>query len=406
MHMLKGNKEVGEKKNILIVHNYYQISGGEDTVVKNESELLKKNGNDVFFYTRYNAEIKEMNIWQKILMGFTSIYNFKTYREIKRIICEKKIDVVHIHNTLSLISPSVYYAALKCKVPVVQTVHNFRMLCPGATLYRNGHICEECVEKGLGCSVIHGCYRNSKVETAVCAIALLIHRTTGIYSKINYICLTEFNKKQLLKINKKGKKQIVDPKKIFVKPNYVKKDESNINRQKYRQYIYVGRLDEQKGIDFLFETWRLMGEKASKLIVCGTGPMEKWCKNFVKEKAANIELVGVVDNDRARTMISESEALILPTRWYEGFPMTILEAYSVGTPVIGPDFGNVGDIIIEGVTGYKFYDMDSMIACINKVCKKELFYKILNIYNNYYSEQSNYEMLDKIYQQIGHEDII
>ena len=76
--MLKGNKEVGEKKNILIVHNYYQISGGEDTVVKNESELLKKNGNDVFFYTRYNAEIKEMNIWQKILMGFTSIYNFKT----------------------------------------------------------------------------------------------------------------------------------------------------------------------------------------------------------------------------------------------------------------------------------------------------------------------------------------
>ena len=149
-----------------------------------------------------------------------------------------------------------------------------------------------------------------------------------------------------------------------------------------------------------------MGEKASKLIVCGTGPMEKWSKNFVKEKAANIELVGVVDNDRARTMISESEALILPTRWYEGFPMTILEAYSVGTPVIGPDFGNVGDIIIEGVTGYKFYDMDSMIACINKVCKKELFYKILNIYNNYYSEQSNYEMLDKIYQQIGHEDII
>ncbi len=133
--------------NILIVHNYYQVPGGEDTVVNNEKHLLEANGHNVVLYTRNNSEIKNISKLKKILLPFSALFSMRTYFEVRQIIKENNIDVVHVHNTLTLVSPSVYYSALSCKVPVVQTIHNFRLMCPGATLYRNGHICEDCVKK-------------------------------------------------------------------------------------------------------------------------------------------------------------------------------------------------------------------------------------------------------------------
>lgn len=208
----------GQKQNVLIVHNYYQIPGGEDTVVANEKKLLEDHGHLVLLYSRHNSEIKRMSILRKLCLPFTTVFNLRTYREVKDIIREKKIDIVHVHNTLNLISPAVYYAALECGVPVVQTVHNFRLLCPGGTFYRDGHICEDCISKGLGCAVRHSCYRNNRLQTIACVISTCLHRMTGIYGKINYICLTEFNKEKLLLLNQK--KQIIDPQKVFVKPNF------------------------------------------------------------------------------------------------------------------------------------------------------------------------------------------
>ena len=202
------------KQKVLIVHNYYQIPGGEDTVVANEKKLLEDHGHEVVMYTRHNNELKTMGKLRKLLLPLTTIYNPRTSRDIKKIIREQSVDIVHIHNTLNLISPSVYYAARKCGVPVVQTVHNFRLLCPGATFYRDGHICEDCVSNGLGCAVKHGCYRGSKAQTLVCVISTLIHRWTGIYGKINYICLTEFNKEKLLQLKQ------IKPERVFVKPNF------------------------------------------------------------------------------------------------------------------------------------------------------------------------------------------
>ena len=167
------------KKKILIVHNYYQIPGGEDTVVANEKKLLEDHGHEVILYTRHNAELKTMSKIRKLALVFTTIYNPRTVKDIKRIIKENSIDIVHVHNTLNLISPSVYYAARSCKVPVARTIHNFRLLCPGATFYRDGHICEDCVEHGLRCALKHSCYRGSRLQTLVCVISTKIHRMTG-----------------------------------------------------------------------------------------------------------------------------------------------------------------------------------------------------------------------------------
>lgn len=212
--------EANEKKKILMVHNYYQIPGGEDTVVANEKKLLENHGHTVILYSRNNSELKGMSKLQKLKLPFTTIFNPKTYRDIRKLIKKEKIDIVHVHNTLNLISPAVYYAALSCKVPVVQTIHNFRLLCPGATLYRDGHVCEDCVKHGLKCAVKYGCYRGSKAQTLICVINTWIHRKLGTYGRLNYICLTEFNKEKLLELNRQGKKQLIDPKKVYIKPNF------------------------------------------------------------------------------------------------------------------------------------------------------------------------------------------
>lgn len=137
------------KQNILIVHNYYQIPGGEDTVVANEKEMLEEHGHNVVLYSRNNSELKEMATLQKLMLPFTTVFNPRTYRDIKKLIKTEQIDIVHVHNTLNLVSPAVYYAARAMRVPVVQTIHNFHFLCPGATFYRDGHICEDCVSKGV-----------------------------------------------------------------------------------------------------------------------------------------------------------------------------------------------------------------------------------------------------------------
>lgn len=384
-----------KKEKVLIVHNYYQIPGGEDTVVANEKKLLEEYGHEVLLYSRNNSELRHFSKLQKLMLPITTVFNPKTYLEVKRIIRENNVDVVHVHNTLNLISPSVYYAALSCKVPVVQTIHNFRLLCPGATFYRDGHICEDCVSQGLGCAVKHSCYRGSKIQTLACVISTMIHRWTGIYGKLNYICLTDFNREKLLQLKQIKSEQ------VFVKPNFVGSKDNVIQySERENQFIFVGRLDPLKGVNILFNAWKQMGKMAPKLIVCGNGQLEDWCHNFVEENPdCSIELKGFVPNEEVKKLIANSKALILPTQWYEGFPMTIVEAYSVGTPVIGSDIGNVCSLIQEGITGWKFThdSSEALVEVVMVAVKADLV--VDKEQTEQYSTESNYQKLIKIYEQ-------
>lgn len=172
----------------------------------------------------------------------------------------------------------------------------------------------------------------------------------------------------------------------------------------YNQFIFAGRLDKLKGIDILFEAWKSMGDVAPKLVVCGTGPMEKWCRLFVQKNPVNIEMRGFVPNTEIMKLIAYSEALVLPTQCYEGFPMNIVEAFSVGTPVICSDCGNAGCVVDEGITGYKFNckSIESIITAIKKVRNKPLNReKIKKIYEIKYSEKTNYKILNDIYTSIN-----
>lgn len=390
-----------ERLQILQVHNYYQIPGGEDTVVENEKRMLEEYGYTVIQYTRHNNELKNFSLFRKLLLPFSTIFNPQTYHDVRRIIREKHIDVVHVHNTLNLISPAVYYAALRCKVPVVQTVHNYRLLCPGATFYRDGHICEDCMKKGLGCAIRHGCYRSSRAQTLVCVLSMWIHRLTGIYGKMNYICLTEFNRKKLLQFKQ------IKPEQVFVKPNFTK--ETKIDKKHGNYYLYVGRIEKIKGIPILLDAFAVM--PGIKLIIAGSGDLSNYLqKRIEKERLAHIQYVGFLDHIELNRLLSETKAVIVPSQWLEPFGMTVIEAFAAGVPVIAGDVGSLHYLVKDGRNGFHFqYDSANALTCAvqkmeavykNPLSEKKMRISTLKFYNCYYSESKNMEYLTEIYNAV------
>lgn len=392
------NKEIGDnyKENVLIVHNYYRIPGGEDIVVANEKALLEKNGHKVVFYSRNNAEAGDHNFLQKIGLAFVSIFNVRTYREICDIIDKEKIDVIQVHNTVALISPAVYLAGINMGVPVVQTIHNFRLVCPNGVCYIRGHVCERCLEHGLKASLLYNCYRDSKLQTFVCALTIKIQRMLQTYRALYYICLTEFNKEKLL-----AAKQIKEEN-IYIKPNFTTMDAKVVPySERKRQFVYAGRIEKIKGMELLLQAWMKLGDKAPKLVICGSGELEDWCREYIQNnELSSVEMLGQIDNSEVKRIVGESLAMVYPTQWYEGFPMAVAEAYTMGTPIIASDIGNVGNLVEDNVTGLKFKS-NSVVALAKAVEKfADNPREIPKEYLKKYTADENYLILKHIYEDV------
>lgn len=168
-------------------------------------------------------------------------------------------------------------------------------------------------------------------------------------------------------------------------------------------YIFVGRLDELKGIKILLQAWDLLKDNAPELVICGTGPLESWCRNYIAKNRLNtVKMLGFVPNSEVKELIADSKALILPTQWYEGFPMAIVEAFSVGTPVIGSNIGNVGNLLVEGVNGWKFQSESpaNLAETVKMVEHQQL--KVNRSFVNDYLASNNYQMLSRIYKEVLH----
>lgn len=378
------------KETILLVHNFYQQFGGEDTVFKQEKQMLEENGHKVIVYTRDNKEIN--NIFKKIFLPIRMISSKKTKKDIKKIVKENHIDIIHVHNILNLISPSIYEVANELNIPIVQTIHNFRLLCPNGLFYRDNMICEDCPNKGLKCAIKHKCYRNSKLQTRINVMMLKRARRKKLYKNVNFIFLTEFNKNKFFEYNKKL--DIFDESKFFIKPNFIDENVKVPNVKKNEnQYIYVGRLEESKGIKDLINVWHKVNDK--KLIVCGTGTLEDELKKYVNINHLNVEFKGFVNKEEVIENIASSKALIFPSRLYEGFPMSILESIYCNTPVIANNIGNAGSIVNDKI-GYKYNNSDELINIINN------FNSTLNIsIKDTYKKELNYQELIKIYNKVN-----
>lgn len=387
---------------ILQVHNFYQIPGGEDVVVRNEKRLLEEHGHKVYTYYRSNAELKEGGKLGKLCVPFTAVYSFKTVREVKKLIKEYQIDIVHVHNTLTMVSPSVFYAAFSCHVPIVQTLHNFRMLCPAGSFFRDNVICEECVRGGLKCAVKHKCYRNSKLQSFVSAAVLKVHRVLGTYRKVNFICLTEFNRNKLLALG-----DIVDAKKIFIKPNFTFAEgiePSNVPEQE-KYYLFAGRVEALKGVDIAIKAFEQIPDR--KLYIAGTGPMMDEMQAYVKEhNIQNVKFLGYLQKEDMTEKFYHAKAVIMTSQCYEAFAMTIAEAYSYGVPVIAGRVGNMEGMVQEGVTGVKFTynsssDLAEKVKEFEKLDRVTLKENAREFYQERLRPEDNYQKLMEIYESIS-----
>ena len=382
-------------RRVLLVHNYYQQPGGEDQIFAAESSMLEKHGCQVFHYTVHNDRIKGVN---PLTLAGKTIWNKTINCELRENIRKIRPDLVHFHNTFPLISPAAYYAVKAEGIPVVQTLNNYRLLCPNAQFFRDGHVCENCIGRFVPWSGIwHACYRGSMAATGVTAGMLTVHQVMRTYIRMvdMYIAaMTDFARQKFIQGG-------FPPEKIAVKPNFVDPDPGNGDgRGGYA--LFVGRLSQEKGISTLLAAWETICGKIPLKIV-GDGPLASLVGE-ASRRIFGVEWLGHQPRQFVLDIMKDAAALIFPSIWYEGFPVTIVEAYSVGLPVIASNLGAMSSIIEDRRTGLHFRpgDPDDLAA---KVCwimshPAELALMRQEARGEYeakYTAERNYNMLMEIY---------
>jgi len=380
---------------ILMVHNYYQNPGGEDTVFSLEKSLLLEHGNSVFEYVDSNKRIDAL---AHINSAAKTIWSRSSYSAITKIIKDVRPDIAHFHNTFMLISPSVYYACAEMGIPVVQTLHNYRLLCPNAYLFRNGAFCEDCIKLKYPLpGFIHKCYRNSYSQSAIVAGMLGIHKLIRTWqNKIDiYISLTEFARQKFIQGGLPGEK-------IIVKPNFVKRSDIP-NHTGFGEYaLYIGRLSYEKGVDILLSGWETL---QIPLKIVGDGPLREFAQKCARNSSF-IEYLGQVNHTSVNHLLKMARFLVFPSKLYEGLPITIIEAFSCGVPVIAADLASRVGLIRDSETGI-LYSSGSPASLAAKAqwlwnfpdkCT-EMGKNARQEYERNYTPGHNYQMLTDIYDR-------
>ena len=332
-----------------MIHNEYQQRGGEDAVVEAEAQLLTENGHTVVRYRRKNDELEDRHGLVSLKTAIETVWAARSYREVSSLLANEKPDAAHFHNTLPLISPAAYYACAEARVPVVQTLHNYRLLCPSATLMREGKVCEACLGRSLAWpGVVHACYRGSRAATAAVAAMLTVHRAMGTWQqKVKvYVALSEFARRKFVEGG-------LPPEHIVVKPNFIGCDPGP-KKERGEYALYVGRLSQEKGPQVLLKAWARL-RVAIPLRIAGAGPLEKELGREIAAKRLNeVNLLGQVDSQVVTGLFHGARFLLLPSLCYENFPLTVAQAFACGVPVIASRLGSVAEIVADGMTGLHF----------------------------------------------------
>jgi glycosyltransferase involved in cell wall biosynthesis len=387
---------------ILQLHNRYQIAGGEDGVVRAEHELLQTQGHTIERLEVSNDKI--VGLWEQAITATQAIYSTAAKRDVEATIIKFQPDIVHVHNFFPLLSPSVYAACRSHHVPVVQTLHNYRLACPKAMLFRDQKICEVCIGKPFAFpSIVHGCYRGSRSQSAVVAAMLSWHHWRGTWqNQVDaYIALTTFQADKLIEAGLPASKMVVKPNFVFAPPPDPRP------RQDY--VLFVGRLSEEKGVADLIEAY-CRHPQLLPLKIAGDGPLQDALVEKVKKAGleTTITFLGRQASATVRQLMQQAQALVFPSIWYEGFPLTIAEAFSCGLPVIVPHLGSMAEIVSDGVTGLHFRPGDTadLAAKIDWIqahpdAVQHMAKQAHLAYTANYTPDRNYEQLMAIYRQVS-----
>ena len=383
---------------ILLCHNYYQLAGGEDQVFADETNLLRENGHEVLHYTRHNDDVDAMSHREKIQ---AMLWNSRTYQELRELIQTEAPDVMHCTNTFPLISPAAYAAAREAGVGVVQSIHNYRLMCPNALFLREGKVCEDCLGKSFAWPAVrHACYRESRLASAAVAFYQWHHRRRGTW--VNdvdlFVALTDFSRDALIAGG-------IPAEKITVKTNFIHPD-PGLGDGQGGYALFVGRLSEEKGVQTLIRAWQTHGDGLPELRIIGGGPLEQ----TVSDAASQVEkltYLGKQPLDEVYRNLDQASCLIVPSLWYEVCPKTILEAYAKGTPVVGSRLGGMSELIDEGRTGRLFSvgDAAALATAVrslpaNPSEQQNLRAQVRREYETKYTPERNYELLMQIYDRV------
>jgi glycosyltransferase involved in cell wall biosynthesis len=338
---------------VLLVHNFYRSSApsGEDAVFHNECELLRAHGHEVITYTRSNDDIDETSLPKRVRLALAGAWSEVSYRDIADLISRVRPDVAHFHNTFPLISPSAYAACQDHGVPVVQTLHNYRLICAGALLQRNGQPCEDCVGTNLVPALLHRCYRGSFSATSAVVWMLGRNRLRGSYRQLvnRYIALTRFAADRLIAGG-------LPRHRLRVKPNFLPCPPA-VGNGTGGYVVYVGRLSAEKGLRTLVSAWNRVRHVPLKIV--GAGELLDELRAQARSQALPVDFLGFMPRDQVLRIVADAALLVLPSEWYEGFPMVALEAYAMGTPILASRIGSLQEIVKDGVTGAQFTPGDA-----------------------------------------------
>jgi glycosyltransferase involved in cell wall biosynthesis len=328
---------------VLLCHNYYQQPGGEDRAFADEGQLLETHGHPVVRFTLHNDVIAQLS---RLDVARRTVWNRAVYEQLRRVIRAERPAWMHCTNTFPLISPAAYYAARAEGVPVVQSLHNYRLLCPNGLFHRDGRVCEDCLGKRLPWpGVLHACYRQSRAASAVVATMLGVHRAARTWRRMVqcYVALTEFSRQQFIRGG-------LPAARIAVKPNFVFPDPGP--GPGGGGAVFVGRLSPEKGVDTLLRAWSEPGARMPLEIV-GDGPLAEQVR-AAAARSEGIRWLGRRPVDEVLTLIGRAACLVLPSTCYENFPKTVVEAFAKGTPVIASRLGAMAELIDDGRTGLLF----------------------------------------------------
>jgi glycosyltransferase involved in cell wall biosynthesis len=385
---------------LLLIHNYYRTSSpsGEDNVARNESKLLEKNGIDVVRYEKFNDVIDESSMLKRLRLGFEYARSGKTYHEVSSLIKQTEPDIAHVHSLHPQITPSVYTACHDLGIPVVHTLHNYRYICPGALLFRDGRSCEDCIGKFPFSALRHRCYRDSLPATGSVVWMIVYNRLRGILNNHvdRYIALTNFAKSRLTAGG-------LPAERIDTKPNFLP-DPPLAGNGSGNYAVFVGRLSKEKGLHTLLSAWTAVDDMDLKVI--GDGTQRSELEAQARREGTNIAFLGMLPRKDVLAIVGEARMQLVPSEWYEGFPMVIVEAYACGTPVIASRIGSLNEIVLDGETGVKFEpgNPQELAEKINSLAHDKqtlatMRRKARRLFEEKYTAERNFSTLMEIYQR-------
>ncbi len=381
---------------ILIIHQYYQDPGGEDLVFEQEVDMLSQS-HDVRTFVG-----KNQRGWRGLLQKLLLPWNFRESRRLKRVLDQFQPQIVHIHNLHYGMGPKIIRTVHSRRLPIVMTVHNYRLLCPSATLFHENRIFLDSINAKFPWNAIKkGVYNGSVVHTFWLALAHYIHDKMGTWQMVGrYLVLTPFAKNLFCRSNFP-----VPAHKILIKPNFVVPASTKPGAKAEGHFLFVGRLDKAKGIELLLEVF---GSANYEVKIAGSGPLETEVRQASRIHA-NINYLGALSKEEVRLQMAECSALVFPSLWFEGMPMTVIEAFEAGVPVIASKLGALENMVTPMDNGLLFKHGDSndfknqlqKWVELDSGTKNLMRKKAREAYEKHYLPEENIQKLVEIYHSLN-----